>query len=65
MYFINNKFQDPDFIQTVKNMLQNREKVAKAYLEAYNSDISLAEEDVSNGYVHDHVAKKIQEWKKR
>ena len=62
-----NKVQDPDFIQTVKSMLQNREKVTKAYLEAYNNDISLAEEDIENGYVHDHddVAKKIQEWKKR
>ncbi|KAF2512702.1 hypothetical protein EYY60_06230 [Flavobacterium zhairuonense] len=61
------KIDDDMFLSALKTILDSRKTSPKDYLEQYNEELKVAEEDIREGnfYSHDDVKNKIEEWKKK
>lgn len=61
------KIDDETFLSALKTILESRKTTPKNYLEQYNEDLKVAEEEIQSGnfYSHSDVKNKIEEWKKK
>lgn len=61
------KIDDDAFLSALKTILDSRKPSPKNYLEQYNEDLKVAEEDIQNDnfYTHNQVKDKIEQWKKK
>lgn len=61
------KIEDETFLAALKTILDNRNEHSSVYLEEYNKDLLIAEEEIEKGnsYSHTQVKSKIEEWKKK
>ncbi|MTH14016.1 hypothetical protein [Flavobacterium sp. LC2016-01] len=61
------KIDDDIFLSALKTILDSRKTSPKEYLEQYNDELKVAEEDIESGnfYSHDDVKNKMEQWKKK
>ncbi|RED26205.1 hypothetical protein BD847_0119 [Flavobacterium cutihirudinis] len=61
------KIDDDTFLSALKTILDSRKTSPKEYLEQYNNELKVAEEDIEKGnfYSHDDAKNKIEQWKKK
>ncbi len=61
------KIDDDTFLSALKTILDNRKTSPKEYLEQYNNELKVAEEDIEKGnfYSHDDIKNKMEQWKKK
>ncbi|TDO70461.1 hypothetical protein EV143_11184 [Flavobacterium chryseum] len=62
------KIEDDSFLSALKIILDSRKNtLPKDYLEQYNEELKVAEEEIQNGnfYSHSEVKNKIEQWKKK
>ena len=61
------KIDDESFLSALKTILDSRSNKPKNYLEEYNNELFVAEEDIKKGnsYSHNQVKENIEEWKKK
>jgi hypothetical protein len=61
------KIDDESFLSALKTILDSRSNTPKNYLEEYNNELFVAEEDIKKGnsYSHNQVKENIEEWKKK
>ncbi|WP_426486018.1 hypothetical protein [Flavobacterium sp. 2] len=61
------KIDDDTFLSALKTILDSRKTSPKEYLEQYNDELKVAEEDIEKGnfYSHDDVKNKIEQWRKK
>lgn len=61
------KIEDETFLAALKTILDNRSEHSSVYLEEYNKELLIAEEEIEKGnsYSHTQVKSKIEEWKKK
>ncbi|MBF4516218.1 hypothetical protein IRZ71_07690 [Flavobacterium sp. ANB] len=62
------KIDDESFLSALKTILDSRKSTSpKDYLEQYNEELKVAEEDIQSGnfYSHSEVKDKIEQWKKK
>lgn len=61
------KIDDDTFLSALKTILDSRKPSPKNYLESYNDELKVAEEDIRSGnfYTHNEVKDKIDQWKKK
>lgn len=61
------KINDKSFLSALKTILDSRNSIPKNYLEQYNEELKVAEDEIENGqfYSHNEVKEQIEQWKKK
>lgn len=61
-----NQIEDESFLNALKTIIESKSKAQNDYLEEYNNELLLAEEEIEKGnfFSHQEVKDKMEQWKK-
>lgn len=62
-----NQIEDESFLNALKIIIESKSKAQNDYLEEYNNELLLAEEEIEKGnfFSHQEVKDKMEQWKKK
>jgi hypothetical protein len=62
-----NQIEDEIFLNALKTIIESKSKAKNDYLEEYNNELLLAEEEIEKGnfFSHQEVKDKMEQWKKK
>jgi hypothetical protein len=62
-----NQIEDEIFLNALKTIIESKSKAQNDYLEEYNNELLLAEEEIEKGnfFSHQEVKGKMEQWKKK
>lgn len=62
-----NQIEDEIFLNALKTIIESKSKAQNDYLEEYNNELLLAEEEIEKGnfFSHQEVKDKMEQWKKK
>lgn len=62
-----NQIEDESFLSALKTIIESKSNTYNDYLEAYNNELLIAEEEIEkeNYYSHEEIKHKMEQWKKK
>lgn len=62
-----NQIEDESYLNALKTIIESKSNAANNYLEEYNNELLIAEEEIEKGkyFSHQEVKDKMEQWKKK